>query len=210
MSHFTRIVLPALLLSFVSLPAMADSVTYLAMINTSSQNGNYGYLDLELNAGSLPGSGAVVATVSDFTGAALNPSDPANDELGTATGSLPGALTLNNSGFNDYFEGMTFGSGITFDVTLSGSGVSLLGGAPFTSGTTFASVFCDATCSNNLFVSDTASGAAVLLNVEPDGSVSGSGPATLVPEPGSLSLILCGSVVMLLASRRRRPVGDTL
>ncbi|MGH9561780.1 MAG: hypothetical protein ACRD3S_10025, partial [Terracidiphilus sp.] len=97
MSYFTRIVLPVLLLGVVGLPAKADSVTYLATIDTSSQSGNYGYIDLELNAGSLPGSGPVVATVSDFTGAALNPSDPNNDALGTASGSLPGPLTLSNS-----------------------------------------------------------------------------------------------------------------
>jgi hypothetical protein len=184
---------------------VADSVTYLATIDTSSQNGNYGYVDLELNASGLSGVGPVVATVFNFSGTTLNPSDTNNDELGTASGSLPGPLTLDNSGFNDYFEGMTFGSDITFDVTLSGSGVSLTGGAAYTQGTLFQVLFCDATCTNNLFVSDPTYGAAVLLNVVPDGMVSGIGadPVTPVPEPGSLSLILCGCAGLLLAIRRR-------
>jgi hypothetical protein len=205
-----RFALAVLLVGAFSLPALADSVTYQATIDTSSQNGNYGYIDLELNANSVSGSGPVVATVFDFSGATLNSSDLNNDELGTASGSLPGPLTLDNSGFNDYFEGMTFGSDITFDVTLSGSGVSLADAAAYTSSTTLAAVFYDAGIANNLFVSDPTTGAAVLLSVEPDGSVQGTGPVALAvaatPEPGCLSLILSGFAVILLAMRRKRPV----
>jgi len=210
MSHSMRIAIAALLFGALSLPALADSATYLATIDTASQIGNYGYIDLELNASSFPGSGPVEAAIFNFTGATLNPLDPANDELGTASGGLPGPLTLDNSGFNDSFEGMTFGSDITFDVTLSGSGVSLTGGAPYASGTTFQVLFCDSTCSNTLFTSDPNTGAAALLNVAPDGSVEGTGPVTFVPEPGCLSLILCGSAVMLLIIWRKRPDMETL
>ena len=204
MSHTTRIVFLALLFGALSVSALADSETFQATINTSGQTGNYGYLDLELNPGSLSGFGPVTLTISDFTGAALNPSDPNNDEMGTASGSLPGPLILNNSGFNDYYEGMTFGSEITFDATLSGSGVSLSGGAPFTSGTTFAAVFCDATCSNNLFVSDATTGAAVLLNVGANGAITTAGPVMSVPEQGRWPFLLSACAAMLLAFWRRR------
>jgi len=213
MSNFLRVVLPALLLAALGLPAVADSITYLATIDTSSQSGNYGYVDLELNASGLSGMGPVVATIFNFSGATLNPSDPANGESGTASGSLPGPLTLDNSGFNDYFEGMTFGPEITFDVTLTGSGVSLTGSAAYTQGSVFSAVFYDATITDNLFVSDPTTGAAVELNVAPNGLVSVTGPVTPVPvtpipEPRSLSLILCGYAGLLLVGWRRRVVMD--
>jgi hypothetical protein len=214
MSLSMRFALAALLLGGLSLPAFADSVSYQVNIDTSSQDGNYGYIDLELNANSVSGSGPVVATISDFSGATLNPSDSNNDELGTASGSLPGPLTLDNSGFNDYFEGLTYGSDITFDVTLSGSGVSLADDAAYTSSSTLAAVFYDAGIANNLFVSDAATGAAAELGVQPDGSVLGTGPVTLAvaatPEPGCLPLILSGCAVILLAKWRRRRVMHTV
>jgi hypothetical protein len=214
MSLSMRFALATLLFSGFSLPALADNVSYQVTIDTSSQDGNYGYIDLELNADSVSGAGPVVATVSDFSGATLDPSDSNNDELGTASGSLPGPLTLDNSGFNDYFEGMTFGSDITFDVTLSGAGVSLTDDAAYTSSSTLAAVFYDAGIANNLFVSDPDTGAAAELSVQPDGSVQSRGPVTLAvaatPEPGCLPLILSGCTIILLAKRSRRRVMHTV
>ena len=106
----------ALFLMCGAIPAHADTVTYAVSINTASQIGNGGYIDLELNAGTFP-SQDITATVTGFSGAMLNPADPNNDAIGT-TGSLPGDVTFDNQTGNDYFEALTFGDNLSFLVTL--------------------------------------------------------------------------------------------
>jgi hypothetical protein len=213
MNHLFRFLLPALALGVLSLPALADSVTYEVTVDTSSQNTNYGYIDLELNAGSL-GALPVTANVFDFSGAVLNPADPNNDEIGSVTGSLPNTLSIVGSTSNDYFEGLTFGDSLTFDVTLSGAGVSLAGDAAGTSGTIFQLSFFDPTISFPLFSSD-PSGATALIEVAADGAVTTdalpneggvNSDASIVatPEPGTLSLFALGGLMALGAFASRK------
>jgi hypothetical protein len=203
MVHPTRILFATLLLGASSLPAIAGTITYQYAVDTTSQAGNYGYIDLELNAG-LGAPGPIGADVFAFSGAALNPADGNNDELGTVTGSLPDSLSMSNSGFNDYFEGLTFGTDVSFDVTLDGSGVSPTGGANYGAGTLFQVSFFDSTASNNLFVVDPTTGAAGEVNIQANGTPVTTGGLTVVPEPASLGYLLCACLVALLTAVRRK------
>ena len=122
---------PALLLGALCLSAQADTVTYQITVDTSSQNLNNGYIDLTLNQGSL-GALPVTASITGFSGGILNPADGLNSSAGT-TGDLATTLIIPADSSTDYFEGLTFGNSVSFDVTLSGAGVNLAGLANGTS-----------------------------------------------------------------------------
>lgn len=206
MVHPTRILFTALLFSASSLSAIASSVTYQYAVDTTVQSGNYGYVDFQLNTSPLATSAQpILADVFAFSGATLNPSDGNNDELGSVTGSLPDSVSFAaDPGFNDYFEGLTFGTRVTFDVTLSGTGVSLAGDATNTGDTTFSVLFYDSTISNNLFVVDPTTGAAGEIDIQPDGTLVTTGGLTAVPEPASLTYLLCACLVALLSAVWRK------
>lgn len=193
----------ALLLACAAIPAHADTVTYAVTVNTSSQAGNGGYIDLELNAGSL-GAQDITATVTGFSGAVLNPGDPNNDAIGT-TGSLPGPLSFDNQTGNDYFEALNFGNQLSFLVTLAGDGVSASGTSASDSGTIFQVSFTDPTISNYLFSSD-PNGIAAAVNVAADGTLTSEAqPGVSVaatPEPATWSLVGMAGVLVGVARRR--------
>ena len=192
----------SLLFACAVVPAHADSVTYSVTVNTSSQTGNGGFVDFELNAGSL-GSQDITAVVTAFNGATLNPGDPGNDAIGT-TGSLPGPLSFDNQVGNDYFEALTFGNQLSFLVTLSGDGVSASGGSTSDSGTIFQVGFFDPSGGNPLFSND-PNGLAAEIDVAADGTVtSASQPGVSVaatPEPASWCLLGMGGVLVGAAKR---------
>jgi len=188
MLHLARILGAVLLILLIGRPAAADTVTYEVMVNTSSQTGD-GYIELGLNTGTLSGV-SIDASVFGFSGATLNPSDPNNSVQGPITGNLASVLTLSNSSFNDYFERLTFGSSVNFEVTLSGSGISTTGNAGGSAGTLFQVSFFDSAIANNLFVSDPATGAAALIAVSASGQPATTGDVTQTPEPGTASYLL--------------------
>ena len=194
----------ALLLACAVSTAHADSVTYTVTVNTSSQAGNNGYVDFELNSGSL-GSQEITATVDGFSGAVLNPGDPLNDAIGT-TGSLNvPPLMFDNQVGNDYFESLTFGNKVSFLVTLSGDGVSGSGASTSNSGTIFQVSFTDPTISNYLFSSD-PNGIAAAVDVAADGTLTTEAqPGVSVaatPEPATWSLLGMAGVLAGVARRR--------
>ena len=210
-----RILFPALVFGFLCLSAKADTVTYQVTVDTSSQSGNYGYIDLQLNQGTL-GSLPITATIAGFAGGALNPADGSNYATGSY-GHLPGTLTIPADVSTDYFEGLTFGNSLSFDITLSGTGVNLAGLAGGTSGSMFVFGFYDS-ASNPLFTSD-PSGATGLIEIANDGTVdvnalpgpSGGqslttftpldNPPEVTPEPSTLSLFACAGAAFLLLRR---------
>jgi hypothetical protein len=201
MKHLLSIA-SSLLLACAVIPAHADTVTYSVTVNTSSQTGNGGFIDLELNAGSL-GSQDIRATVTAFNGATLNPADPNNFFLGTS-GSLPGVVSFDNQVPNDYFEALTFGNQLNFLVTLSGDGVSTSGASTSDSGTVFQLAFLDPSQSNFLFSND-PNGIAAEIDVAADGTLSSaSQPGVSVaatPEPASWCLLGMGGVLVGAARR---------
>lgn len=203
-----RILFPALFLGSLCLSAQADTVMYQVTVNTSGQSGDYGYIDLQFNQGSLSAL-PITASITNFAGGTLNPADGSNDAVGTS-GNLPGTLTIPADISTDYFEGLTFGNSISFDVTLSGAGVNLAGLAGGTSGTTFVFGFYDAAF-DSLFTND-SSGATGLIDIANDGTVSvdalpnSSGGASLAtitatPEPSTLSFFVCAGAAFLLFRR---------
>lgn len=199
------VITSALLLTCAAAAAHADSVTYTVSVDTSSQKGNSGYIDLELNAGSLPAAD-VMAAVTGFSGATLNPGDPNNFFL-NANGSLDSEVDLDNQTGNDYFEGLTFGDTVNFTVTLSGAGVSSTGSIFSDSGTVFQLEFLDPTQSTFLFTND-QNNPATVITIGNDGTASVAAldgtTAVATPEPTTITLVALGGV-LVFAARRWRP-----
>src|SRR5579859_4242167 len=136
-------ILSVLVLAFSGLAsASTGAVTYTVTINTSSISGTVGSFDLNYNPGPLTTQGASLQVVK-FAGNGTTTGSPAL--AGHVSGTLPATITLDNgTAFNDYFQGFTFGSTLSFNVTLFGPALSSPDGAS-ASGTTFAfSLFSDA------------------------------------------------------------------
>jgi hypothetical protein len=95
--------------------AEAESIIYDVSVNTGSLLGESGYLDFQFNAGNTPFD-AASATMTDFTtDGVLTGVSSLAPTTGDVTGSLPGAVAIDNDGFpNEYTPGITYGS--FFDV----------------------------------------------------------------------------------------------
>lgn len=170
--------------------AQADVITYMITVNTASQLGDAGSLDLQFNPGGLLSQAADLSILNFSTDGSL--SGPVL--TGDASGALPGTVLFDNgSSFNDYFTGFTYGTTLTFDVLLSGPALSSPDGVS-TSGSTFAfSMFSDAAGSVPVLTTDTTDGFAVTVNVNLDGSTtltnsSAETGISVVPEPATLPL----------------------
>jgi hypothetical protein len=124
---------------------------------------------------------------------------------------LLGTLTFDNgTGFNDYFEGFTFGTSLLFDVSMYGPALSSPDGVS-TSDSTFAfSMFSDGAGTNPVLTSDTTDGFAFVVNVNPDGTTTVTNfsaqtsisAVNAVPEPNSL--VLLGTAAVWWAAWRLR------
>ncbi len=126
---------------------------------------------------------------------------------------MPSTLTFDNgTGFNDYFDGFTYGSTLSFDVSLYGPAFSSPDGVS-TSDSAFAfSMFSDAAGTIPALTTDTTDGFAFIVNVNPDGSTSVtnySGQTTVesqpsvTPEPNPFLFIATGLVILAVMGCRR-------
>jgi len=196
-------------------PARAEFVTYHVDVNTTAiSNQPGGYLDFQLNPSDSTALSATAA-VTNFraTGGTLAPTISLE---GGATGLLPGKLTLGNStAFNDAFQGFTFGSRFSFDLTLSGLALDQPGG---TSGSSFALSLYQSDGNTPLLTTD-PNGSVLTINLNADGvpsvqtfaqSPTDNTPvatASLVgnlPEPSSLLLLAAALPGWLIAVRYGR------
>jgi hypothetical protein len=170
--------------------ASADVITYDVTVNSSSISGTMGSLDFQFNPGPLVSEPASLQILNFAPNGTLNPPP---FPTGDVTGMLPGKLYFDNlTAFNDYFEPLTYGTMLSFDVTIS----SMAGG---TSGSAFAfSMFSDATGRIPTLTTDTTDGFAFTVGVNLDGSTTVtpfSSQTTVVPtlatvpEPDSLTLV---------------------
>ena len=131
---------------------------------------------------------------------------------GDVTGALPATLTFDDgTGFNDYFEGFTYGSTLSFEVSLFGPALNSPDGTS-TSGSTFAfSMFSDAAGTIPIFTTNTTEGFAFIIDVNLDGTTTVtnfSAQTTVVPITGAIpepsTLALLGIGVIGLGIMRRR------
>lgn len=177
--------------------AFGDSITYSVSVNTSSIAGASGSLDFQFNPGPNTTQAASIEILG-FSGGALG----SPTVTGDVTGTLPGAVTIDNGSiFNDYFTGYTFGSALSFDVSLSGPALTSPNGTS-SSGSAFAfSMFSDAGGTIPALTND-PNGFAVTIGVNLDGSTTAatSSAQTNVsaPEPSTVLLLSLGVGTMLI------------
>jgi hypothetical protein len=189
--------------------APAAPLDYQVSVDTSSLLGTAGSLDFNFEPGPLVTQAAslqILSFASDGT--------PAGSPTltGDVSGALPATLSFDNAtGFNDYFEGFTFGKNLRFEVSLYGPALSSPDGTS-TSGSTFAfSLFSDAAGTIPALTTDATEGFAFKVDVNLDGTtrvtnfsaptdVSAVGP---VPEPSGL--VLLGAVLAWFGARHWRP-----
>jgi len=206
-------------------PSSASAgVIYSITVNTSSELGQAGYIDIQFNPGASTSQLATLDVTDFSTDGVLNPTAPYNLTFDDVSGALPGTLVFDNGEtFNEYTEGMTFGTTITALLTFDGPAIESPNGS---TPSLFFLDFLNADESANLFTSDpTGSNSnqydvtVATISVNPDGSTTpvtypategGTSDATLsqVPEPSSF--VLFGAVLAGLGlravrrSRRRR------
>ena len=208
--------------AFLSHRAMADPLTYLISVNPSGLSGTSGYLDLQFNPGTLPGSQLAFANVPSNGNWILG--DGSN---GISTGVVSGELDFagvsfeNTSPFNDYLQSLVFGSSPdSLFVTFDGPAIESPDGTS-TSGSTFAISFFDSNL--NPVLTNNPDGFAALININPGGTITtetfpntdgGPSAVTLVPpspppsttpEPATMLLVATGlSGIFALTHRKAR------
>jgi len=195
--------------------AYADpaSIQYVVTVNTTSALLSNGYIDFQFNPSSF-GTQPANADVANFaTDGVLDPAAPFTGSTGEVSGMLPGTVTLTNSETtNEYSEGITFGTTITFDLDLYGPAISDPNGE---GGGTFTLDFFND--NGYLFTNDSQNDVPVFtVDINPDGTttaqtypsqndgppvVTFSGP-TEVPEPSAVALLGGGLLTLSYLSRR--------
>ncbi len=194
---------------FLASAASAAPITYDVTVDTSSIAGTAGSFDFNFNPGPLVTQAASLQILS-FTSNGTLAGGPTL--TGDVAGALPATLTFDNgTAFNDYFEGFTYGSTLSFQVSLYGPALSAPDGTA-TSGSTFAfSMFSDPAGTVPVLTSDTTDGFVFTTGVNLDGTTTVSNssaqttvvPATVpVPEPGTLPLMVASIGLWLAVCSR--------
>jgi hypothetical protein len=156
-------------LAVLSVQPAAAAVAYLVTVNTPANVGTNGSIEFQFNPGnssSQPATAAILQFTADGT---LN-GPPAI--AGNVSGALPGTVTLvNSTGFNDYFQGYTYGQTFSFVLVLSGPAIDSPNGTA-TAGSTFClSLWSDPNGMTPILVQD-AAGCNGSVNVNLNGSTT--------------------------------------
>jgi hypothetical protein len=201
--------------------ASAEPITYDVTVDTSSISGTAGSLDFNFNPGPLVTQSASLQILGFASDGSLD-NCAANVQgfcaTGDVAGQLPATVTFDNgTGFNDYFDDFTFGSTLSFQVSLYGPALSAPDGVS-ASGSTFAfSMFSDAAGTVPAITTDTTDGFAFALDVNLDGTTTVNNfssetnvtsATSAVPEPSSLSLIALALGIVVAFQLWRRQVRD--
>jgi hypothetical protein len=244
--HITKILsgMACCLGLILAAPAFGSTVSYFITVNTSSVSGTTGYMDVALDPGSL-GALGVTATISYFSGGTLSTNTTTSGtttgtnlyyidgDVSTSPASSPVLLSNSNTltlvnldSNNELTQALTFGASSSFYLSLSGPGVSLLGNAASTSGTTFVLDFLNDAQTAYLLSSDptgstTSLWATGVISISNTGLVTyvnnpgpGGGPSnqttTPTPEPPAVLLMLLGAGLLMLCRARLRASAITL
>jgi len=183
----------------------ASAITYAVLVDTTSIAGVPGNVDFQFNPGALITDPAFV-TISMF--ASDGTLAGAQVLTGDVTGALPAVTIHNTTAFNDYADGFTFGSFLSFHVRFDGTALTSPTGAA-TSGSVFAFSLFNSDFSSAFLTSDGVNGVLVQADVNLDGTITvtnfGIGRTTTVtevqngtpvPEPGTVLLVGAGLVVI--------------
>jgi hypothetical protein len=168
--------------------ALAD--TWYVNVDTSMLSGQSGWLDFQFNPADASAP-AASATILSFSSTGLM--QPMPTATGDVSGSLDSTLVLGNSqDFNDWVQGITFGTALSFRVDLNVPTPNASG-----SGSAFSLSLYDS--SYNSLLADPVWGAALVINASDDGTMAvlaQSAPVSLmtspVPEPQNALLLLSG------------------
>jgi hypothetical protein len=196
--------------------ASASPITYQVTVNTSSIAGTVGSLDFNFNPGFSATQAAslqILSFISDGTlvGGPCVTGGPCL--TGDVAGTLPSTVTFDNgTAFNDYFDGFTFGTMMSFNVSVYGPALSAPNGVS-TSGSTFAfSMFSNAVGTIPTLTTDVTNGFAATIDINLDGTTTLANfssqtsitavETSPVPEPTSLGLV--GTGIVVLWNRRKR------
>jgi hypothetical protein len=178
--------------------AASAGVTYIVDVDTSSLASTAGYLDFQFN----PDGSNALAAAAVVTGFSGGSGFSLFFQSGDASGTLPGDLSFDNATpLNELTFGLTYGSDLSFNVTLSGAAL----GSSAPDGSIFALALYDGAGnpeSNGL--------ATAAISINPDGTTTGfvyppiveGGPTATValasvPEPSSMVLASLGLAVLL-------------
>jgi PEP-CTERM motif len=184
MFRATLFVLP-LTLGFASLPtpAPAGMVGYTVTVDTTGLFGLPGNLETQLSAATAPVTPSVTATIDNVATDGVFGATSTTGDVTGAFNSTP--LVLDNAsvtpypGFSDFAQAFTYGTSLSFNLTLSGSDI----GSANSSGTVFVFILEDANytgLNNGPLV-----GEAFDIYVNPDGSVNVTpNQPTTSPVPG--------------------------
>ena len=196
-------------LALGTLRTAAQAQSFQVTLNTASLAGTAGNLDFQFNPGGTDSQDATLQ-IDDFT--TTGTLAGTSTDMGGGTGTLPGTLTIANSNAtNEVFQGITFGSTLSFLATFSGPAITQPLGTGADSG--FAFSLFDAAGANTLLGTN-SDGSVLDITVNPDGSqtvMPGSTALTVTAAPvpeasttASLSLLLTLSAGGLALARRRR------
>jgi hypothetical protein len=196
-------------------PSTASAaVVYSVFVDTSSQLGQTGFIDIQFNPGDNTSQLATLA-ITGYTGGTLQPAlpPPTGAPFGDVSGVLPGTVSFDNGQTtNEFTEGIVFGNSLTFLATFDGPAIQTPNGS---TGSLFQVDFLNQNGSAFLFTADPEGNNPFDFNVatialNPDGSttpttfpdVGGASDAMVTPEPATF--LLLGAALGLVSLRRKR------
>jgi hypothetical protein len=189
LSRNLKVVLALTVLALALAAPAAAQVTYLVTVDTSSVNGTTGFLDFQFNPANNLSQLASAQIVNFTAGAGAVTGVPST--TGNVAGALAAPVTFQNTtALNEYFQGITFGNQITFQLVLSGPAITAPNGGPF--GTSFFLSFFDA--AQNTILTNDPTGVAGEVDIPGNGVPVTIANPNAVGGPSVVTFSLLGTI----------------